>query len=154
MPKYQRSYHEPLLGAVFAELVDHRRAADDGFEAVGLAFDEAGHLAAVAVAHQRQLRRVDRVVREHVVDAGHHVLIVAAAEVVLVGRGKFDAVVRGAARIGAQHRPAVADEEVDEGIVAVFPCTERAAVDIDDERNFCGAGVGREIEQAFDGEWA
>src|SRR6185437_13196709 len=45
-----------VLGAVLAELVDHRRARDDGLESIGLAFDEAGHLAAIAIADQREAR--------------------------------------------------------------------------------------------------
>src|SRR6185295_12340433 len=40
-----------VLGAVLADLIDHRRAADDGLEALGLACDEARHFTAIAVTH-------------------------------------------------------------------------------------------------------
>src|SRR6185312_9198811 len=43
-----------VLGTVLAELIDHRRARHDGLESIGLAFDEAGHLAAIAIADQRE----------------------------------------------------------------------------------------------------
>src|SRR6185503_7597488 len=140
------------FGSVFAELVNDRRAADDCFEAIGLAFDKAGHLAAVAIAHQGHASCVDWIVSENVGDAGQHVLIIASTEVVLVGCCELDAVVGRTARVGAENGPAVADEEVGEGIVMIFPGAEGTAVDVYDQRNFCGAGVGREVEQAFNGE--
>jgi hypothetical protein len=48
----------------------------------------------------------------------------------------------------------MADEEVREGIAAVFPRAEGAAMDIDDEGDSCGASVWREIEKTFDREAA
>src|ERR1700733_1258944 len=47
------------LGSVLAVLIDHRSAADNRLKARGLAFDETGHLAAIAVTFERQPVRID-----------------------------------------------------------------------------------------------
>ncbi len=104
-----------VFGAVFAHLVDDRRAADYGAEAVGLALDEAGHLSAVAVADERHLVGVDGEFGEDGVDAGHDVLIVAASEIVFVGGGEGGSVPGAASGIGLEERPTVAEEELREG---------------------------------------
>src|SRR5436309_2535364 len=76
------------FGSVFAVLIDHGRAADDGFEAVRLSFYEARHFPAVAVAFQCEPVGIDVLGLKDFVEPGHDVCVVAAAEVVFVGGGK------------------------------------------------------------------
>jgi len=140
------------LGAVLAELVDDGGAADDGFEAGGLAFDESGHLAAVAVADEGHLVYVNGFGVEDLVDAGHDVEIVAVAHVVFVGGFEGDAIAGAAAGVGDEHGPALAYEEIRQGRVAVEELAGGAAVDVDDEGDVCGGCLRREVEETFDGE--
>src|SRR5262245_23991387 len=89
-----------VLGTVLADLIDHRRAADDRLEAISLAGDEARHFTAIAVAHQHQFVGIDRLRRDHGIHARHDVAVIPAAEIVLVGRNERHAVSGAAARIG------------------------------------------------------
>ena len=141
-----------VLCAVFAELVDDGSPRDDGAEAVGFADGETGHFAAVAVAHEGETGGVDGEGLDGFVKAGHDVAEVASAEVVFVGGSEFSAVAGGAAGVGAQDCPSVAEEEGCPWIVAVIPCAERAAVNIHDEGDLLGGGIRWKVEQALDRE--
>src|ERR1700678_4241727 len=77
------------LRPIFAELVDDRSAADNRLEAVGFALGKAGHLAAIAIAHQRQLVRIDGKLLQYSVHTRHNVAEIAPSQVILVGRRKL-----------------------------------------------------------------
>src|SRR3984957_19336722 len=98
-------------------LVDHRRAADNGFEAGCLSLDEARHFATVAVTHQRHAIAVNRFGLHHVVNPGHNVAIVTAPKIVLVRSGKRGSITRTSPRIGSQYRPAVPEQKINPGLV-------------------------------------
>ena len=137
------------FGAVLAELVDDGCAADDGFEAIGFAFDKSGHLAAVAVTHEGHAIGVEWIVSQGEINAGHHVEIVPTAEIVFVGGSEFGSVIRRAARVGTEDSPTLPDKECGEGVIAIFKGAEGTAVDVDDERHFCGRAL-RHVEKALD----
>src|SRR5580704_5335073 len=88
-----------LLGPVLTVLVDNRSPADDRLETIRLSFDEGGHFATVAIAHQSQLARIDGISRDHRIHASHNVAIVGTPQVVLVSRGKARAISCAAPRI-------------------------------------------------------
>src|SRR3954447_5453995 len=48
----------------------------------------------------------------------------------------------------------MADEKVGKWVVTVFPCAKGSAMYVYNERDFRGGGVGRKVEQTFNGEWA
>src|ERR1041385_5664369 len=73
------------LSPIFALLIDDRRTADDGSEAVCSSFREAGYFAAITVAQQNQLVGIDRIIGEHSVEAAHDVPVVPTTKVILVG---------------------------------------------------------------------
>src|SRR5579875_764912 len=143
------------FGAVFAFLVNDRRAGNNGFEAGGFPLDKAGHLASVAVAHEDHAGGVDRVFRDDRVDAGHDVTIVSAAEVIVVGCDEFPSVAGAAPGIWLKDRPSMAEEELVEYGIIVDPCAGGTAVYIDNERHLpAGGGFWRQRQAAFQVEAA
>ena len=98
--------HEVLVErrGVEADQVGHARRRDRRFEAGRLRDHPVGHVAAVAAARDEEAVAVEvRVSRERVVDAGHQVLVIAAAPIVDAAIGELLAVARAAARIDGEH---------------------------------------------------
>src|SRR5947209_5575305 len=124
------------FGSVFAVLVDHGRAADDGFEAVRFSFYEARHFPAVAVAFQCEPVGIDVLGLEDMVEPGHDVCVVASAEVILVGGGECRTVVGASSWIGAQNGPALANQEIDPDRVVIHVSAQGTTVHLYDQRNF------------------
>ncbi len=96
-----------VVGAVHAPHVGKAGADHGRLEAAGLRDHPRRHVAAVAPADVRQFVGVGDAPRHQRVHAGHDVLVVAAAPVVDVVPQKLLAVVRAAARVGIEHRPAL-----------------------------------------------
>src|SRR5438552_12587219 len=59
--------------AIFAKLIDDRRATDDRAESICLSFNEAAHFTAGAVSDKREARWVDRLRAQHEIHACHDV---------------------------------------------------------------------------------
>ena len=123
-------------------------------EAVGVAEDPIGHVAAVACAECALAGFVDEgIVLLGVVEAGHEVGEGLAAPVAVYAIDEGLAVAGGAARVDHDDDVAVGGEELGVPAVApvVAPCALRAAVDEEFDRIFFGGvEAGGRDEEALE----
>src|ERR1051326_1099362 len=120
-------------GGVEADQVADAGRGNRGLEASGLRYDPVGHESAVAAAGNVEMIAIDvGVGGEYVIDAGHQVLVIAAAPVVDASVGEFLAVAGAAARIDREHGVAASGVELRLWIEGVPELAMRAAVDGED----------------------
>ena len=89
---------------------------------------------------------------EDFINSCHDVEVVAVAHVILVGSFKFDAVAGASAGIYDEDSPTLADKKIGKGRVGIGELSPRAAMYVDDQRNFSGGGLRRQVEKTFNGE--
>src|SRR5882724_3121529 len=118
-----------LFGTVFGDEVGEAGAGDGGFEAGGLRDRPFGHVAAVGPTADGQFFGIRDAFCDEVVDAGHHVPVIAATPVAAIRFDEFLAVTTGAADIGIENRVAPRSKKLSPGFDGVLPSTGGAAVD-------------------------
>ncbi len=140
-----------LLSAVLGDEIGEAGAGDGGFEAGGLRDRPFGHVAAVGPTADGQFFGIRDAFCDEVVDAGHHVPVIAATPVAAIRFDEFLAVTTGAADIGIENRVAPRCKKLAPGFDGVLPSTGGAAVDEGDERKLRFAVVtGRFEKRRFD----
>src|SRR5271166_5036831 len=138
--------------AVVADEVGDAAQGDGSDEAIGVADDPVGHESAVAAAGDAHAVLVDPgILLERGIDAGHDVLVIHAAPVVLDAALEFLAVAGGSARIAEEDRVAFSGVDLEFVVPIDAVLSGGAAVDAQDHRIFlAGFPVDGFDQEAFD----
>src|SRR6266849_3054738 len=137
-----------LLGAIFGDEVREARAGNRGFEARRLRNGPLRHVAAIRPAANGEPFAVGNTSCHEVVDARHHVAVIATAPVATIHLNEFLAVTAGASNVGIKNRVSSRRQELAPRFNGILPIARGPAVDQNDERQFGLAVVAAGFQES------